>query len=339
MSEAFCTLLPSPTISPSRAVTDRVERPSQLAENGRVGTRRGWAGDGGTGRSRGGRRRAQIADVETAHIGIDGDGRRAFAVDAEQDIGRELARAHLQGRDIDLEGAALGGGLGAQRIRTARRHRQADIGAEDRDIRPLGIDLHGGALDADAALDGDLAAAEAALQVDVAGQAPHPAVERAGRAREIERRRLGCREATLDLHAAGWAPTTGGWRWAPRSRPADVPPLRRWSGPNRAPRWRRSRETPWRCAGGANGSRPRAGPIRRAAAACRGWRRPRRCVSTRMSAPSSRTRPILISPRKSDDRIEEQGELAHPRQVGARSPRGVGQRDALRHHAPARCRA
>ena len=40
VTEAFCTLLPRPTISPSRTVTDMAERPSQVAENGMVGTSR-----------------------------------------------------------------------------------------------------------------------------------------------------------------------------------------------------------------------------------------------------------------------------------------------------------
>ena len=84
MIEAFCTLLPSPTISPSRAVTDRVERPSQLAENGRVGTRRGWAGDAALAgaAAAGGARRSPISRRLTSALTV--MVARAFAVDAEQ---------------------------------------------------------------------------------------------------------------------------------------------------------------------------------------------------------------------------------------------------------------
>ena len=46
VTEPFCILLPRPTTSPSRTVTDTAVRPSQLAENGIVGTIRCWTGDG-----------------------------------------------------------------------------------------------------------------------------------------------------------------------------------------------------------------------------------------------------------------------------------------------------
>ena len=79
------------------------------------------------------------------------------------------------------------------------RQRQTNVGPKRRHIRPFGSDLDVGSLDADAALDRDLAVAEAAVQIDVSGQASHPAIERAGGAGEVERPGLGGAEAALDL--------------------------------------------------------------------------------------------------------------------------------------------
>ena len=45
VTEAFCIFAPRPTTSPRRTVTERADRPSQLATKGIVGMRRGgWAG-------------------------------------------------------------------------------------------------------------------------------------------------------------------------------------------------------------------------------------------------------------------------------------------------------
>src|SRR5207244_1262118 len=65
----------------------------------------------------------------------------------------------------------------APRRGAADAQKQGDIGAEGLDGGPFARDLDVGTLDSDAALDGDLAAAEAALQVDVARQAAYPAIE------------------------------------------------------------------------------------------------------------------------------------------------------------------
>ena len=189
-----------------------------------------------------------------------------------------VARAHFQRRHLDLESIALGRRLGAQGIRPAMRQRQTDVGPEGRHIRPFGSDLDVGSLDADATLDRDLAVAEAALQIDVAGQAPHPAIERSGGAGEVERAGLGGAETALDLQRliGRRRPQRAARHFQDDRRPAGA----LGDGQHRVLHLdhadpRKGRRS---CASAANGSRPDAAPIHRAAATCRGWNRRCRCA-------------------------------------------------------------
>ena len=145
------------------------------------------------------RRRLEAGRVDLRGIDVHRDIGHALAVGAEQRLAGQLAVAHFQRWHFDLEVAAQGGGLGAQRIRAAARDRYVDVGAKHRDVGALARDLDAGPFDADSALDRDFAATEAALQVDVAGQAAHPAVERSGGAGEVEGSRSRRREVTLHL--------------------------------------------------------------------------------------------------------------------------------------------
>ena len=189
-------------------------------------------------------RALQAGEIDLAGVNIDRDGRRAAAVDAEHRLAGQLRRADLERRHLDLEAAALGQGLGIQRIGPTARHRERDVRPEDADIRPFAGDLQVGALDADAALDRDLATAKTALHVDVAGHAAHPAVERADRAGELDRR--GARRADLRLHLQRLVGGVGLKAAARRSRarPAAGRRPRGWSGSSCAPRWCRSRGRP-----------------------------------------------------------------------------------------------
>ncbi len=115
VTDAFCILAPSPTTSPRRTDTESAERPSQLAERrrGHEALLRGRCRR----RSRCGRRQgAQLGNVEAADVGVHGDGRRALAIDTKQRLAGELARAHFECLDLDLEAVALGRALGVQRV-------------------------------------------------------------------------------------------------------------------------------------------------------------------------------------------------------------------------------
>ena len=316
---------------PDRDRQGGTTQPVRDERQGRDETRRLHGGRRWRGRYRAHERRLQLRYVEAGHVGVDDDGRCAFAVDAKQRLACRFARAHLQSRDLDLEAVALGRGFAVHHIGTARRNGQADIGPEHRDVGAFGVDLQRRAFGVDAALDRDLAVAEAALQIDVAGQSGHPAVEGASGPREfhwhalrhaeppldlqglVRRRRLEGRGRNLEHHGR---PARAFRDGQDRVAHLDVADPREGSG---GPKLERTVLA---------GVRPRS----------IGRRQHLEVAVAHLAALDQdvgtleQDAPDLDLAQKQRERVEEQRHATHARQVRPGTPRRIGERDAFGHH-------